>query len=46
MRLRLPFRAHSLLDLVYTLRGLIGGDRLARLGGTLHAFTVRGSTVP
>jgi hypothetical protein len=46
MRLRLPFRADSLLGLVRTAPGLIGEDRLARLGVTLHAFTVRGSTVP
>ena len=46
MRLRLPFRADSLLGLIHTAPGLIGGDQLARLGVTLHAFTVRGSTVP
>ena len=46
MRLRLPFRADSLLGLVHTAPGLIGGDQLARLGVTLHAFTVSGSTVP
>jgi hypothetical protein len=46
MRLRLPFRADSLLGLVHTAPGLIGGDHLARLGVTLHALTVRGSTVP
>ncbi len=46
MRLRLPFRADSLLGLVRTAPGLIGGDQLVRLGVTLHAFTVSGSTVP
>lgn len=46
MRLRLPFRADSLLGLVHTAPGLTGGDQLARLGVTLHAFTVSGSTVP
>ncbi len=46
MRLRLPFRADSLLGLIHTAPGLIGGDQLARLGVTLHAFNVRGSTVP
>jgi nucleoside-diphosphate-sugar epimerase len=46
MRLRLPFRADSLLGLVHTAPGLVGGDRLARLNVTLHAFTVSGSTVP
>jgi nucleoside-diphosphate-sugar epimerase len=46
MHLRLPFRADSLLGLVHTAPGLIGGDQLARLGVTLHAFAVSGSTVP
>jgi nucleoside-diphosphate-sugar epimerase len=46
IRLRLPFRADSLLGLVHTAPGLVGGDQLARLGVTLHAFTVSGSTVP
>ena len=46
MRLRLPFRADSLLGLVHTAPGLTGGDQLARLGVTMHAFTVSGSTVP
>jgi hypothetical protein len=46
MRLRLPFRADSLPGLIHTAPGLIGGGHLARLGVTLHAFTVRGSTVP
>jgi nucleoside-diphosphate-sugar epimerase len=41
MRLRLPFRADSLLGLVHTAPGLIGGDQLARLGVILRAFTVR-----
>jgi nucleoside-diphosphate-sugar epimerase len=38
MRLRLPFRADSLLGLVHTAPGLIGTDELARLGVTMHAF--------
>ena len=46
MRLRLPFRADSLLGLVHTAPGLIGGDQLARLDVTLDAFTISGSTVP
>jgi nucleoside-diphosphate-sugar epimerase len=46
MRLRLPFRADSLLGLIHTAPDLIGVDQLARLGVTMHAFTVRGSTVP
>lgn len=45
MRLRLPFRADSLLGLIRTAPGLVGGDQLARLGVTLHAFTVSGSAV-
>jgi nucleoside-diphosphate-sugar epimerase len=46
MRLRLPFRADSLLGLVRTAPCLIGGDQLARLGVTLHAFPVAGSAAP
>lgn len=46
MRLRLPFRADSLLGLVHTAPGLTGGDQLARLDVTLHAFIVGGSTAP
>jgi nucleoside-diphosphate-sugar epimerase len=46
MRLRLPFRADSLLGLIHTAPGLAGGDQLARLGITLHAFTAAGPTVP
>jgi nucleoside-diphosphate-sugar epimerase len=38
MRLRLPFRADSLLGLVHTAPGLIGADKLARLGVTMHPF--------
>jgi nucleoside-diphosphate-sugar epimerase len=38
LRLRLPFRADSLLGLVRTAPGLIGADELARLGVTMHAF--------
>ena len=45
-RLHLPFRADSLLGLVRTAPGLIGEDRLARLGITLHPFAANGSTVP
>jgi nucleoside-diphosphate-sugar epimerase len=45
LRLRLPFRADSLLGLVHTAPGLAGGDQLARLGVTLRAFTVSGSAV-
>jgi hypothetical protein len=45
MRVRLPFRADSPLGVKHG-TGLIGGDHLARLGVTLHAFAVRGSTVP
>jgi nucleoside-diphosphate-sugar epimerase len=46
IRLRLPFRADSLLGVVHAAPGLVGGDQLARLGVTLHAFTVSGSAVP
>ena len=46
MRLRLPFRADSLLGLIHAAPGLIGGDQLARLGVSLHAFAVRGPTAP
>lgn len=45
MRLRLPFRADSLLGLIRTAPGLVGADQLARLGVTLHAFPVSRSTV-
>lgn len=38
MRLHLPFRADSLLGLIHTAPSLAGGDQLARLGVTLHAF--------
>jgi nucleoside-diphosphate-sugar epimerase len=38
MRLRLPFRADSLLGLIYTAPGLVGQDQLARVGVILHAF--------
>ena len=38
MRLRLPFRADSLLGLIHTAPGLAGGDQLARVGVILHAF--------
>jgi nucleoside-diphosphate-sugar epimerase len=46
MRLRLPFRADSLLGLIHTAPGLIGGDQLARLGVTVHAFTLSSPAVP
>lgn len=46
MRLRLPFRADSLLGLVYGAPGLIGGDQLAGLGVTPQAFNAGGPTVP
>jgi nucleoside-diphosphate-sugar epimerase len=46
MRLRLPFRADSLLGLIHTAPGLAGGDQLARLGVTLYAFAVTDSSVP
>jgi len=46
MRLHLPFRADSLLGLIHTAPGLAGGEQLARLGVTLHAFSVSGPTVP
>ena len=46
MRLRLPFQTDSLLCLIRTAPGLVSGDQLARLGVTLHAFTLSGSTVP
>jgi nucleoside-diphosphate-sugar epimerase len=38
MRLRLPFRADSLLGLVYTAPQLVGKDELARLGVTFQPF--------
>ena len=38
LRLRLPFRADSLLGLIHTAPSLSGGDQLARLGVTVHAF--------
>ena len=46
MRLHLPFRADSVLGLVHTAPGLVGGDQLARLGVTLHPFAASSSTVP
>jgi nucleoside-diphosphate-sugar epimerase len=46
MRLRMPFRADSLLGLIRTAPDLAGGDELARLGVTLQGFPVSGSTVP
>jgi hypothetical protein len=38
MRLPLPFRADSLLGLIYTAPSLVGEDQLARLGITMSAF--------
>jgi nucleoside-diphosphate-sugar epimerase len=46
LRLRLPFRADSLLGLIHTAPGLSGQDQLARLGVTLRAFTASGSPMP
>lgn len=49
MRLRLPFRADSVLGLIHSAPGLEGGEQLAQLGVTVHAFEsepVRGSTAP
>jgi nucleoside-diphosphate-sugar epimerase len=45
-RLRLPFRADSLLGLIHTAPGLVGADRLGRLGVTMRAFTAAGPAVP
>jgi len=42
MRLHLPFRADSLLGLIHTAPGLAGGEQLAGLGVTVHAFAGRG----
>jgi nucleoside-diphosphate-sugar epimerase len=44
--LRLPFRADSLLGLIRTAPGLIGGDQLARLGVTVQPFAAEGPSVP
>jgi nucleoside-diphosphate-sugar epimerase len=44
LRLRLSFRADSLLGLVHTTSGLSGMDQLDRLGVTLHAFSVTDGT--
>lgn len=38
MRVPLPFRADSLLGLVHTAPGLLGGDQLTRLGVKFSAF--------
>jgi nucleoside-diphosphate-sugar epimerase len=46
MRLRLPFRADSLLGLVHTAPGLVGADELARLGVTMHAFQPASTALP
>ncbi len=45
LRLRLPFRADSLLGLIHPAPGLVGQDQLARLDITFRAFTATGSTV-
>jgi nucleoside-diphosphate-sugar epimerase len=44
LHLRLPFRSDSLLGLIRTAPGLIGGDRLARLGVTIQPFAAGGPT--
>lgn len=41
LHLRLPFRADSLLGLVYAAPGLLGAEQLASLGVTLRPFTTR-----
>jgi nucleoside-diphosphate-sugar epimerase len=46
VRLRLPFRADSLLGLIRTAPGLIGGDRLARLGVTPQPFAAGSPAAP
>ena len=46
MRLRLPFRADSLLGLIHTAPGLAGEEQLAKLGVTVQAFAVGGADVP
>lgn len=46
LRLRLPFRADSLLGLIRTAPGLAGEERLARLGVTLRPLTGGGPTAP
>lgn len=38
IRLRLPFRADSVLGLIHTAPGLEGEEQLGQLGVTLHAF--------
>jgi nucleoside-diphosphate-sugar epimerase len=47
-RLRLPFRADSLLGLTRTAPSLVGSDQLARLGVNLHGFgtAVAGNKLP
>jgi nucleoside-diphosphate-sugar epimerase len=45
MSLRLPFRADSVLGLIHTAPGLLGGDQLARLGVTLRPFTAENPAV-
>jgi nucleoside-diphosphate-sugar epimerase len=44
LRLRLPFRADSLLGLVHAAPGLIGEERLARHGVTMSPFPTRDFT--
>jgi len=41
LHLRLPFRADSLLGLVYAAPGLLGAEQLASLGVTLRPFSPR-----
>jgi hypothetical protein len=44
--MRLPFGVGSLLGAIRAAPGLVGGDHLARLGVTLHAFIPGRSTGP
>jgi nucleoside-diphosphate-sugar epimerase len=46
LRLRLPFRADSLLGLIRTAPGLAGEEQLAKLGVTVQAFAVSGADAP
>jgi len=46
LRLRLPFRADSLLGLIRTAPGLAGAEQLAGLGVTVRAFAARGADAP
>ena len=44
LRLRLPFRADSLLGVVHAAPSLVGADQLIRLGITLRGFGSNGKT--